>query len=520
MQKDQETLFEYWTRFKRLLESCPHHGLDIHLLISYFTGGLYAPDKRLLTASSDGFLFKNKTTTEAWSLINDIAEATQHVRVRDNPPKSVVEAPPSESALTKVFGDMTTLLTEIRKEQKAFQSIQVIQAPPQILQFEGLPRVCGLCSSTAHYTDQCHQIQEDYTLAVANVNYNNRPPYQSQSQNNYSCNSSNQWWRDNAQRNNHNQRWNQDSASSPYHNNNQSSSQYHNNNHQNHHNQPYQHSQQNQNNNHRYQTLHQRQQSNQFSSSSTNQSDDSNRALYQEQKRLRAMVEKNEENTRNLNAQFGNMSVQLSNITEMLSRMSLPPSNNTHTNQASSSSNFPSQPLPNSKGDFNAITIRSGTTLEEIPPRAMKDIHEEEVVEVPHEDEGDTKQEEGEVRLKEPKRKAIMDESISIPFPSIVKKVKKTPEFDPNILQVFKKVEVIISLLDVIQQILKYAKFLKGLCTHKDRIGELETLSLGSSISSLMKLISKKCSDPRPCLVSCWIGGVAFYDCMCDLGLV
>ncbi|XP_015945577.1 uncharacterized protein LOC107470680 [Arachis duranensis] len=150
----------------------------------------------------------------------------------------------------------------------------------------------------------------------------------------------------------------------------------------------------------------------------------------------------------------------------------------------------------------------------------MKDIHEEEVVvEAPHEEEEvDTKQEKEEVSLKEPKRKAIMDESIPIPFSSMVKKAKKTPEFDLNMLQVFKKVEVIIPLLDAIQQISKYVKFLKDLCTHKDRIGELETLSLGSSISSLMKPILKKCGDPGPCLVSCCIGGVTFHDCMCDLG--
>ncbi|KAL4344692.1 hypothetical protein AHAS_Ahas11G0203800 [Arachis hypogaea] len=100
----------------------------------------------------------------------------------------------------------------------------------------------------------------------------------------------------------------------------------------------------------------------------------------------------------------------------------------------------------------------------------------------------------------------------------MVKKAKKIPEFDLNMLQVFKKVEVTIPLLDAIQQILKYAKFLKDLCTHKDRIGELETLSLGSSISSLMEPILKKCVDPGPCLVSCCIGGRIFHDCICDLG--
>ncbi|KAL4391296.1 hypothetical protein AHAS_Ahas03G0230900 [Arachis hypogaea] len=63
---------------------------------------------------------------EAWSLVNDVAGATQHVRVRNNPLKGVVEAPPSESTLTKVLGDMTTLLTNMRKEQKAFHSAQAV----------------------------------------------------------------------------------------------------------------------------------------------------------------------------------------------------------------------------------------------------------------------------------------------------------------------------------------------------------------------------------------------------------
>ncbi|KAL4391298.1 hypothetical protein AHAS_Ahas03G0231100 [Arachis hypogaea] len=87
-------------------------------------------------------------------------------------------------------------------------------------------------------------------------------------------------------------------------------------------------------------------------------------------------------------AQFGNINDQLSSITEMLSRMSLPPTKNTNTNHPSSSSNLPSQPFPNPKGGLNAITLQSGTTLEEIPHRVMEDIHEDEVVvEVPHEEE-------------------------------------------------------------------------------------------------------------------------------------
>ncbi|XP_072087159.1 uncharacterized protein [Arachis hypogaea] len=360
MQRDQETLYEYWTQFKRLLESCPYHGLDIHLLISYFTGGLCAPDKSLLTASSGSSLSKNKTVAKVWSLINDVTETTQHVRVRNNPPKSVVEAPSSDLALTKVLGEMTTLFKEIHQGQKASQSIKAIQAPPQILQLEGPPRVCGVCSCTSHYTDQCPQVQGDYTLAVAN-NYNNRPPYQSQGQSNYS---------------------------------------------------------------------------------------------------------------------HGNSSNQ------------------------------------------------GGTTLEEVEPKPIKlveDVPNVEVGEIMEIDEDEkeeevTKEEEEQLRAKEPKRKNNLEEQIPIPFPTITKKAKNHEELDPNIVQIFKNVKVTIPLFDTIHQVPKYAKFLKDVCTHKEKIGGLRMNLLGNSVSFVMDDFPEKYSKPGPCLVSCMIGEIQLKDCICDLG--
>ncbi|XLU71145.1 hypothetical protein S245_030198, partial [Arachis hypogaea] len=146
---------------------------------------LHPTDRRLLIASSGGSLSKNKTEGEAWDLIKDVAESTQHTRVRSNSHKGVVEPPPSEASLTKALGDMTTILTQMQRDQREYYSIQAVQAPPLVAQLEGPPRIYGLCSSTTHYTDQCHQIQEEHALVVANVNYNNRPPYPPQGQNNY-----------------------------------------------------------------------------------------------------------------------------------------------------------------------------------------------------------------------------------------------------------------------------------------------------------------------------------------------
>ncbi|XP_025664787.1 uncharacterized protein [Arachis hypogaea] len=84
-------------------------------------------------------------------------------------------------------------------------------------------------------------------------------------------------------------------------------------------------------------------------------------------------------------------------------------------------------------------------------------------------------------------------------------------------VEMFMKVEVTIPLFDAIHQVPKYTKFLKNLCLNKDRIHELETIPLGSSILALMGAIPEKCVDLGLCLVSCIIDGVQFIDCMCDL---
>ncbi|XP_015953812.1 uncharacterized protein LOC107478182 [Arachis duranensis] len=118
------------------------------------------------------------------------------------------------------------------------------------------------------------------------------------------------------------------------------------------------------------------------------------------------------------------------------------------------------------------------------------------------------------------KAKKTLEEEVAqpLPFPTLAKKAKKRIELDPKMVEIFKKVEVTVPLFDAIHQVPRYAKFLKDLCIHKDRILELETIPLGSSISALMGTLPEKCDDPGPCMVTCTVNGVQFRDCMCDLG--
>nr|XP_029145758.1 uncharacterized protein LOC112721359 [Arachis hypogaea] len=176
----------------------------------------------------------------------------------------------------------------------------------------------------------------------------------------------------------------------------------------------------------------------------------------------------------------------------LITRMDPPSTANT---QPSSSSALLSQPLPNSKGGNNAITLRSGTTLQERSPEELSSreaIQDEDVVEVEDVEDEDEVQEVVEEEVAQPrdgvsKEENVSKEAIPIPFPHLSRRTSK------------------------------YAKFLKDLCMNKEKIHDLETIPLNSSISALMGAISEKCCDLGPCLVTCTIVGIQFVDCMCDL---
>ncbi|XP_025664798.1 uncharacterized protein [Arachis hypogaea] len=171
---------------------------------------------------------------------------------------------------------------------------------------------------------------------------------------------------------------------------------------------------------------------------------------------------------------------------------------------------------------MNVITLRSGTKLDKnvaMPTKLSEETNNEEVgdeVEVRRDkNESVDKSEEEPSKVKEPKRKTFLGEPLLIPFPTLAKKNKKQEELDPAMVEVFKKVEVTVPLFQAIQQVPKYAKFLKDVYTHKDKLGNLNKMPVDDSISSLLP---EKCNDPGPCLVTCLIGGMKFMDYMCDLG--
>ncbi len=104
------------------------------------------------------------------------------------------------------------------------------------------------------------------------------------------------------------------------------------------------------------------------------------------------------------------------------------------------------------------------------------------------------------------------------PFPGrLVNRQKEETEKD--ILDIFRKVEINIPLLDAIGQIPRYAKFLKSICTRKRKPETEGKICVSNNVSAVIqRKLPQKCNDPGMFAISCVIGTKLIKKAMLDLG--
>ncbi|KAM1024679.1 hypothetical protein ACFX14_037824 [Malus domestica] len=95
----------------------------------------------------------------------------------------------------------------------------------------------------------------------------------------------------------------------------------------------------------------------------------------------------------------------------------------------------------------------------------------------------------------------------------------KKDEAEKDILVTFRKVQINIPLLDAIKQVLRYAKFLKELCTTRKRISNKEVVKVSENVSAILqRKMPPKCKDPGSFTIPCVIGNNRFEHAMLELG--
>ena len=72
-QREDESLYTTWERFKRLLKRCPMHGIDLTTQMDILYHAMNYASKGIIDASCYG-AFIRRNAEEAWKLIEDLAK--------------------------------------------------------------------------------------------------------------------------------------------------------------------------------------------------------------------------------------------------------------------------------------------------------------------------------------------------------------------------------------------------------------------------------------------------------------
>ena len=72
-QGEEESLYNAWERFKRLLKRCPKHGIDLPTQMDIFYHAMNYTSKRIIDTSCGG-AFKRRRIEEARQVIEDLTK--------------------------------------------------------------------------------------------------------------------------------------------------------------------------------------------------------------------------------------------------------------------------------------------------------------------------------------------------------------------------------------------------------------------------------------------------------------
>jgi len=143
-QKDGESLYDVWERFKEMLRLCPYHGLEKWLIVHTFYNGLSYTTNMIADAPEGGALM-NKNYTTTYGLIEDMAQ--NHYQWTNERATTAVNASPSqkEAGIYEVSPlDHLAAKVDALTQKSDKMSINVVSPSSSILP------PCEICGVFAH----------------------------------------------------------------------------------------------------------------------------------------------------------------------------------------------------------------------------------------------------------------------------------------------------------------------------------------------------------------------------------
>ncbi|XP_075111292.1 uncharacterized protein LOC107775012 [Nicotiana tabacum] len=166
---------------------------------------------------------------------------------------------------------------------------------------------------------------------------------------------------------------------------------------------------------------------------------------------------------------------------------------------------LPSDTKPNPKAQVNAVTLRNGRELEEVLEKKKYTARPEgELVPKPVEE---NKKEKPEIVTRPPP-----------PFPQRLKNQKDDAMYK-KFLDILSQVHVNLPLVEILQEVPKYIRYLRDIVANKRRHTEFETVALTEECSArVQSKLPPKLKDPRSFTIPLSLGKQEVGRAMCDLG--
>ncbi|XP_041995571.1 uncharacterized protein LOC121745654 [Salvia splendens] len=474
-QKYDESFAEAWKRFTDLIRKCPSHGLAPgHDLLKFYKG-LNSEGTGLVTAGSNGNL-DDLTHDEVRALFQRLAN---NQRNWHNPRRGADRAGDTFGAtkdaerVTAIEAQLADISTQMSSMTKAVKSLQLTPQPQAVTVMR-----CGLCQG-GHHTDQCPSLQGP---PVEDVNYigNNRQGFNQGNQYNNQQN-----WRPQQTG------WNQAGPS------NNSGNQWRNN---------------------------------------TQPPGYEKKPSVEDQLgQILSFMNKSQKENENFKEKtvekFGQMEATMRNLETQIGQLATA----SHTRIPNT---IPSNTVPNPRGNeqCKVVTLRSGRELDSTP--LMDDQEQAASGSKEHGEESDASgkcsaEERGKKIVEmESKKKMLtspaLDPKSKFNFPDHIppppyptkrkKRVPKEKSFE-WMMNVIRKVNVDVSLVDLFTNFPKFSKFFKDMMANKEKLQDEGIVALSMNCSQLISgMMPMKKRDPGSCVIPCEIGNTIFTKCLLDQG--
>ncbi|XP_021998433.1 uncharacterized protein LOC110895424 [Helianthus annuus] len=462
-QKEGESFYETWERFKELLLKCPHHGFEDWALVEKFYYGVTPATRNMLNTTAGGNLMTAKTPEECMDMFEDIA-------------MSSYEFPDSrQTTFTQRWVHRVDEVTRMQAQIDALQK----QVGDMKVQKE---QVCEICTGR-HDTTACPIAPVESPEQVELVGNRNQNNFGDRYNSNWKNHPNSSWKNSNPPGFQPRQSLFQDAGAGASSGTKNPTIE---------------------------EMLRQNQetlaQQTQLLTQFITQGDTRHRET-------QARFLEHETYMKNQSAAFQNLERTVGAMSEKLNQR--PPGG------------LPSSTVENPNATAKAVTTRSGRGAVEVESVVDEDPEVDEEIEMetpagkvhPRLRLASTAQSSGSpVEKKDAEKEPMRVYKPTPPYPGRLIKGKDAEQYG-KFLEMLKKLHVNIPFVEALSKMPKYAKFLKDFLTNKKKLEDLSTVTLSEECSAVLQnKLPKKVSDPGSFTIPCLIGNLIVSNALADLG--